>query len=122
MYDAHMNESLRSYIKDIKNLPTIPVIAQKILGLLGDKKLSIDSLEDIIEKDPAIAAKILSEANSAFFGFQVRTDFLRNAIMKIGFDNVRNIALGISLMTMRDDGKRRPPLQLDLRQGLSQKI
>lgn len=28
--------------------------------------------------------------------------------MKIGFDNVKNIALGISLMTMLDDGKRRP--------------
>jgi HD-like signal output (HDOD) protein len=103
---ADMHESLRSYIKNVKNLPTIPVIAQKILGLLGDNKLSVESLEEIIEKDPAICAKILSVANSAFFGFRVSTDFLNNAIMRIGFNNVKNIALGISLMTILDDGKR----------------
>lgn len=106
MTAAVMNESLRAYVKNIKNLPTIPVIAQKILGLLGDNQLSIDKIQAIIEKDPAISAKILSVANSAFFGFQVSSDFLRNAIMRIGFNNVKNIALGISLMTILDDGKR----------------
>jgi len=102
----NMSDSLRSYIKDIKNFPSIPLIAQKILGLLGDNNLSVDSLEDVVEKDPAISAKILSVANSAFFGFQISTDFLSNAIMRIGFNNVKNIALGISLMTILDDGKR----------------
>jgi len=101
-----MNESLISFVKGIKNLPTIPLIAQKILGLLGDNQLSVDKIEGIIEKDPAISAKILSVANSAFFGFQVSSDLLRNAIMRIGFDNVKNIAIGISLMTILDDGKR----------------
>ncbi|MBI5740756.1 MAG: HDOD domain-containing protein [Nitrospirae bacterium] len=101
-----MNEPLRSFVKNIKSLPTIPAIAQKILGLLNDNQLSVDKIEEIIEKDPAISAKILSVANSAFFGFQVSSDFLRNAIMRIGFNNVKNIALSISLMTVLDDGKR----------------
>jgi putative nucleotidyltransferase with HDIG domain len=101
-----MNESLRTFIKDIKNLPTIPVIAQEVLNLLNDNMLSVERLENIVEKDPAISAKILSVANSAFFGFQVTTDALGNAMMRIGFNNVKNIALGISLMTILDDGKR----------------
>lgn len=106
MNNYNSNESLIAYVKNIKNLPTVPVIAQKILGLLGDNRLSVDVLEDIIEKDPAISAKILSVANSAFFGFQISTDYLSNAIMRIGFNNVKNIALGISLMTILDNGKR----------------
>lgn len=101
-----MNESVKAFVKNIKNLPTIPVIAQEVLGRLSDDMLSVDKLEDIIEKDPAISAKILSVANSAFFGFQISTDALGSAIMRIGFNNVKNIALGISLITILDDGKR----------------
>jgi len=101
-----MNESLKEIVKNIKNLPTLPAIAQEVLNLLNDNKLSIERLEVIIERDPAISAKILSVANSAFFGFQVTSDALGSAMMRIGFNNVKNIALAISLMTILDDGKR----------------
>ena len=101
-----MNETLKEMVKNIKNLPTLPAIAQEVLNLLNDNKLSIERLEVIIERDPAISAKILSVANSAFFGFQVSSDALGSAMMRIGFNNVKNIALAISLMTILDDGKR----------------
>lgn len=101
-----MNESLKDLIKNIKNLPTIPLIAQEVLNLLNDDMLSLEKLEGIVERDPAISAKVLSVANSAFFGFQVTTDALGSAMMRIGFNNVKNIALAISLMTILDDGKR----------------
>lgn len=102
-----MNDSLKSYVQKIKKLPTIPVIAQETLGILSDDLLSVEKLEKIIEKDPAISAKVLSVANSALFGFKVHTEALKNAIMRIGFNNVKNIAFGISVMTILDDGKRR---------------
>jgi HD-like signal output (HDOD) protein len=101
-----MNESLKDLIKNIKNLPTIPVIAQEVLNLLNDEMLSLEKLESIVERDPAISAKVLSVANSAFFGFQVTTNALGSAMMRIGFNIVKNITLAISLMTMLDDGKR----------------
>ncbi len=49
-----MNESLRAFVKSIRNLPTIPVIAHEVLSLLSDELLSVGKLENIIEKDPAI--------------------------------------------------------------------
>jgi len=101
-----VNESLKDLIKNIKNLPTIPVIAQEVLNLLDDDMLSLDKLESIVERDPAISAKVLSIANSAFFGFQVTTNALGSAMMRIGFNVVKNITLSISLMTILDDGKR----------------
>jgi HD-like signal output (HDOD) protein len=101
-----MNESLRDFVKDIKNLPTIPLVASEILNLFNDDALSLEKLETIIERDPAISAKILSVSNSAFFGFHVTTDALSSAMMRIGFSIVKNVALAISLMTILDDGKR----------------
>jgi putative nucleotidyltransferase with HDIG domain len=101
-----MNDSLKSYVKKIKKLPTLPVIAQEILNIVGDDLISVGKLEKVIENDPAISAKILSVANSVLFGVKTRTKTLNNAIMRIGFSNVKNIALGISLMTVLEDKKR----------------
>ncbi|RJQ16114.1 MAG: HDOD domain-containing protein [Nitrospiraceae bacterium] len=100
-----MIDSLKSYVEQIEELPTIPVIAQEILRLLGNDLLTVENLEKIVENDPSISAKVLSVANSAFFGFKVHSDALGMAIMRIGFNNVKNIALGISLITILNDGK-----------------
>ncbi|GBD97860.1 MAG TPA: HDOD domain-containing protein [Nitrospirae bacterium] len=100
-----MNDSLKLYVQKIKNLPTLPVIAEEILSLVGDDLISVNKLENVVKNDPVISAKILSVANSVFFGLKVRSKTLDGAIMRIGFNNVKNIALGISLMTVLEDGK-----------------
>jgi HD-like signal output (HDOD) protein len=58
-----------------------------------------------VQKDPSISAKILSVANSSFFGFKIPTSTVSNAIIRIGFNNVKNIAIGISMMTVLDNGE-----------------
>jgi len=100
-----MSESLRNYVKKIDKLPTIPTIAYEILNLVGDDTVSVNKIESVVENDPAISGKILSVANSAFFGTKQPIKTLDNAIMRIGLNNVKNIALGISIMTVFDEGK-----------------
>jgi putative nucleotidyltransferase with HDIG domain len=100
-----MNESLKLYVQKIKQLPTLPVIAQEILTLVGNDLTSVSRIENVVENDPAISAKILSVANSVFFGVKAHTKTLDNAIMRIGFDNLKSIAMGISLMTVLQEGK-----------------
>ena len=101
-----MNDSLKLHVRKITKLPTLPVIAQEILAVIDDDLTPVNKLEKIIENDPAISAKILSVANSAFFGFRMPAKTLNNAIIRIGFNNVKNIAIGISLITVLEDGKR----------------
>jgi putative nucleotidyltransferase with HDIG domain len=100
-----MNKSLKLYVQKIKKLPTLPVIAQEILSLASNDLTSVGKIEKVVENDPAISAKILSVANSVFFGIKSPTKTLDNAIFRIGFDNLKNIALGISLMTVLQNGK-----------------
>ena len=100
-----MSNALKNYVKRIDKLPTIPAIAHQILNLIGDDRVSVNKIESIVENDPAISGKILSVANSAFFGTRQAIKTLDNAIMRIGFNNVKNIALGISIMTVFDEGK-----------------
>ncbi len=100
-----MNDSLMEHVKQITKLPTVPAIAREILALVDDNTISVSRLEEIVQKDPSISARILSVANSSFFGFKIPTTTISNAIIRIGFNNVKNIAVGISMMTVLDDGE-----------------
>lgn len=98
-----MSESLKQYVQKITQLPTIPVVAQEVLKLVHDEKTSVAKLENIIENDPALSAKILSVSNSAFFGYKTTTQTVHSAILRIGFNTVRDVAFGVSLMTVFED-------------------
>ena len=100
-----MDENFKSHLQKIEKLPTLSETAIQILNLTNDPLLSIPELKNILEGDPAISAKIISVANSAFSGFPLQTNLLGDAIMRIGFNNVKSIALGISVMTLLDNGK-----------------
>jgi putative nucleotidyltransferase with HDIG domain len=100
-----MNESLKLQVQKITELPTLSVIAQEIMQMASNKLMSVEKLENIIHNDPAISAKILSVSNSAYFGFDTPTKTLSNAIMRVGFSNVKNIALGVSLMSVMKEEK-----------------
>lgn len=101
----HMGDTFKSNLQKIEKLPTLPETARHILNLTNDPMLSIGELQKVVERDPAITAKILSVANSAFFGVSVQTNMLHDAIMRIGINNVKNIAVGISVLTLFGDGK-----------------
>jgi HD-like signal output (HDOD) protein len=95
---------LKDFVQKIPSLPTLPVIAQEVLLLLDDDLVSVGKLESIIENDPAISVRVLSLANSAFWGIQP-VGTLRDAIFRIGFNSVKYLAAGVSLMTLFDKGK-----------------
>jgi putative nucleotidyltransferase with HDIG domain len=101
-----MQNKLKSFVDKIEKVPTLPIIAQEILSLNNDTLLSIDKLTNIAEKDPAISAKIISAANSPFFASLNRPTNLNDAIMRIGFNNVKSIAIGISILSFMDDNKK----------------
>ncbi|MBI4687653.1 MAG: HDOD domain-containing protein [Nitrospirae bacterium] len=103
-----MDNNLRLFVQRITKLPTIPVIAQEILNLVDDELSTVGRLEEIIANDPPISAKVLSFANSAFFGYKNKIG-IRDAIMRIGYNNVKNIAVGISMLSLFENGKNPNP-------------
>ncbi len=110
---AERNEALQSQVRKIPMLPTIPMIAQNVLILTDNNTTSLSSLVSLVEKDPAITLRIISVANSAFFGFGESAKSLMEAISRIGFDHVKYLALGVSLMTLFSDGKKNAALSYE---------
>jgi HD-like signal output (HDOD) protein len=91
---------MQKLLQKIDYLPTIPITAQQVLKLANDNMASTASLGEIIEMDVSISARILNVANSAYFGFNINVKTVSEAILRIGFSNVKNVALGGSLMSV----------------------
>ncbi|MEE4280999.1 MAG: HDOD domain-containing protein [Pseudomonadales bacterium] len=79
-------------------IPPLPETAQRIIALAEDPMFDLNDIVTIIESDPAIAARIMGWANSAFYGTPTPSKTLNDAIMRVlGFDMVFNMALGMAI-------------------------
>ncbi len=90
-------EDIRLGIRNIKNLPTLPIIVSRVLEVADDSGSSANELADIVSRDMSVSAKVLNLANSAFYGFSRRITTIPQAVVVLGFDTVRSLALSVSV-------------------------
>ena len=90
-------QRFRAEVIGQKNLPTIPAVLARVLGLVEREDSSTRDLVDLIEHDQALTGKMLRLANSAFFGQSRRVATIPRAVMLLGFSTVRNLALGVKV-------------------------
>ena len=53
------------------NLPTLPVVAMRVLELTARADVSLREIAAVIENDPAIASKVIRTINSSFYGLTI---------------------------------------------------
>ena len=86
-------ENLREKIESLNNLPTLPHTAQRILKLINDPESRASDIGEEIAMDPALTAKVLRLVNSAFYGLQREVTTVAQAIIYLGFNTIKNLAL-----------------------------
>jgi HD-like signal output (HDOD) protein len=93
------SEQIRKRIAAISEVSALPLTVQKIICALRKEALSIQALEEVIRHDQSLASKVLSVANSAFYYIHrgVHVNSLDQAILVLGVNTVRNVAMGISI-------------------------
>ena len=79
------------------SLPTLSLVAIRLVELASDEQCSVSDLVSLIEKDPSLAIRLLKIANSAFFKTAEPATTLRQAVIRIGFQQLRIMALSLSL-------------------------
>lgn len=82
-----------------ENLPTLPQAASQVLRLADDPDASPREIERAIEMDPAITAKILKVANSAYYG-ATSVPTIGRAISFLGLTTVRSVVISIAMQQM----------------------
>lgn len=87
-------------ISNINNLPTPPIVFQQIQKALSDDNASAAQVAAILREDPAISAKVLKLTNSAFYGLPREIETVKQAVVIIGMEAVRNLVLSASVLDM----------------------
>ncbi|MBP6941731.1 MAG: HDOD domain-containing protein [Syntrophorhabdaceae bacterium] len=95
--DADRKKSLLERIESGYSLPALSVVAIRLVELASDEACSVHSLTSLIEKEPSLAANLLRMANSAFFRTSEPVATLQQAILRVGFHQLRIMALSLSL-------------------------
>ncbi len=89
-------------VNSIEELPTLPTIYLKLLEAIKDPFSNTRAIADIIATDPSSAAKILKHVNTPFFGLKCNCDSLTQAISFLGYNEIKNLVLALSIIKMFD--------------------
>ena len=91
---ATLSEQLK---RDALELPPMPEAALRVQRLVDSPDCSINDLAGELERDPALATRVVGIANSPFYAGLESVESVRDAVVRIGLAETRNIVLAITL-------------------------
>jgi len=94
-----MNEALEKNLKEyIKTIPSLPTSVAKVLEICNNPNTSPADLNHVISLDPVLVGRVLKLINSAYYGLGQTITNLARAIIMLGINTVKNLALSTAVM------------------------
>ena len=98
-------EKVYSQIRKSGNLPTLPGILLKLLEACDNEETPISEIASIISKDPVLSLRVLQLVNSAYYGLQKKFKGVAQAVVYLGANSIKNIAITTSIHQVFDRKK-----------------
>ena len=89
--------TIYSKIGGSQNLPSLPHILLKLIEVCNQKEAGIKDLAQVINMDPSISERVLRLVNSASYSLKHNVTSVDQALLLLGMDAVKNIALSASI-------------------------
>jgi len=93
--EASFEKSLKDYIK---NMPSLPTSVTKVLEICNNPQTSPIDLNHVISLDPVLVGRVLKLINSAYYAIGQPVTSLARAIIMLGINTVKNLALSTAVM------------------------
>ena len=90
-----MPHSLQEFVKEADDLVSFPEVVSQFNEAINNGRSDAFELGIIIQQDPALTAKLLQIANSAFYGALAPAHTVDDAIVRIGTKQVRDLVFCI---------------------------
>jgi putative nucleotidyltransferase with HDIG domain len=100
MVTAEIDNKVKRVVSNIRNLPTPPIVFHQIQKVINDPEVSAMRVASILAEDPAMSAKVLRMTNSAFYGLAKEIESVKQAVVIIGFEAIKNLVLSASVLDM----------------------
>jgi len=92
-------QDLLKRLQNCRTLPNVPAVVVHVLNLASDMDaIGTADMAHVVERDPAMAAKIMKVANSVYYGVKREVATLEQAIALLGLTETMNLALSFSLV------------------------
>ena len=85
-------------VKSVTRLVSLPEIYLRLQELVNKPDASLRDFASVVEKDPAITTRVLSIANSSFYGFPTKIDTVSRAVNIMGIAQLHDLILATSVM------------------------
>ncbi len=95
-------------VQDIGHIATLPEVTLRIIDLVEDPSSTAQDLNKLITNDPALCSRILKVVNSAFYGLPGQIGSINRAVVLLGLNAVKNIAIATSLAKLFRGGELCP--------------
>lgn len=83
----------------IQSMPPLPITVSKILEITKKPNVDAKELNSIISLDPVLTGKVLKLINSAYYSLPNQITSIVRAIVMLGINTVKNLALSSSIVT-----------------------
>ncbi len=92
------NQNIFERIKKSGALPQIPQVMLKLIRACNREKTTIDELTGIIAADPSLSSRLIQIIGSPYINLPKAVNSIKTAVVYLGIDTIRNIAISSSAM------------------------
>jgi len=79
------------------NIPPFPKAVRRVMTMLRDHSIQLTKVGEVVALDQGLSGKVLRMANSAYFGLPRRVYNVTEALVLLGFANVRSVLVSVSV-------------------------
>ena len=104
-HDTTKEDKLKKLLAliDDSEFATIKSIVSELIRLISDPKTNAEDLQAVVEKDPLLSTKLLKLANSAYYGSSQVISDIKDAVVRVGFNNLKELALNQKVCQLFED-------------------
>jgi putative nucleotidyltransferase with HDIG domain len=92
------SDSARRVRDYVVGMPSLPTTVSKILEVCNNPKTSPIDLDRVIQLDPVLMGRVLKLINSAYYGLGNQVTSIVRAIIMLGVNTVKNLALSSAVL------------------------
>lgn len=91
---------IKVLIAKIDSFPTLPTIYTSLLEATSNPRSTIQDVANVLMQDQSSVTKLLKVVNSPLYGLSSKITSVSQAIMFLGFTEVKNIVLALSIIDL----------------------
>ena len=99
-------QQFKKKLMEINEISTLPQVMSRIMQIVTDENSCASDLAGEITKDKSLTAKILKIVNSAYYGFYREIVKVSDAVVVLGFNEIKRLSLAMSVLDMFGKDKR----------------